>query len=275
MTRVEASRPWSLRRRGRRLRGVRSGVAPGVPPAAAAPVPARVAQKALPPGGVPGVPVPVLRWADAGSGYQQATAAAPLDYADPRGPTIRLHLVRLPAADPAGKIGSLFVNFGGPGAPAAETVLALGKQLFPPQVLARFDLVGVDPRGTGESSPMRCLATKAQQDELPYATWRSFPSTRTEEVRSVAQVPRYATACRARNGDLLDHVGRLQVARDVDVLRATLSAYRINLVGWSYGTFLGQVIANTFPGRTGRLVLDAVVDPAWAIGPAGEHQLNP
>jgi|tagenome__1003787_1003787.scaffolds.fasta_scaffold20977342_5 pimeloyl-ACP methyl ester carboxylesterase len=271
MTRVEAFRPRSLRTFAACVACAVSAVvgAVGAPPAAAAPVPAPVAQKTLPPGGVPGVPVPVLRWADAGNGYQQATAPVPRDYADPRGPTIPLHLVRLPAADPASKIGSLFVNFGGPGAPAAETVLALGKQLFPPQVLARYDLIGVDPRGTGESSPVRCFATKAEQDEYPYAVARSFPSTPAEEARAIAQVDRYAAACRARNGDLLDHVGTLQVARDVDVLRAALGDSQINFVGWSYGTFLGQVIANTFPNRTGRLVLDAVVDPGWATGPAG------
>ena len=70
-----------------------------------------------PPGGVPGVRVPVLRWADAGDGYQKTDAAVPYDYADPQGRTFRLHLVRLPASDPAHKIGTLFVNFGGPGAP--------------------------------------------------------------------------------------------------------------------------------------------------------------
>jgi pimeloyl-ACP methyl ester carboxylesterase len=79
----------------------------------------------------------------------------------------------------------------------------------------------------------------------------------------------FAEECRARNGDLLDHVGTLQFARDLDVLRAAMGDSRINLYGLSYGTFLGQVVANTFPTRTGALVLDSVVDPAWASGPPG------
>jgi pimeloyl-ACP methyl ester carboxylesterase len=74
---------------------------------------------------------------------------------------------------------------------------------------------------------------------------------------------------RARNGDLLDHVRTLAFARDIDVLRAALGDRWINYYGLSYGTFLGQVLANTFPTRTGALVLDGVVDPAWASGPAG------
>src|SRR3712207_1813386 len=80
---------------------------------------------------------------------------------------------------------------------------------------------------------------------------------------------RSAEECRARNGDLLDHVGTLQFARDLDVLRAAMGDPRINLYGLSYGTFLGQVVANTFPSRVGALVLDAVVDPGWASGPPG------
>lgn len=63
--------------------------------------------------------------------------------------TIPQHLVRRPASDPAHKIGNLFVKFGGLGVAAAPGVLALGKNLCPPSVLARYDLVGVDPRGTG------------------------------------------------------------------------------------------------------------------------------
>ncbi len=59
--------------------------------------------------------VPTIRWSNAGDSYQQAYAAVPYDYAHPRGKTLRLKLVRLPAADPAHRIGSLFISFGGPG----------------------------------------------------------------------------------------------------------------------------------------------------------------
>ena len=213
--------------------------------------------------------VPTITWIDAGDGYQQATAAVPYDYAHPRGARFPLHMVRLPAADPAHKIGTLFVNFGGPGDPAAAWVRQGGRSLFPPQVLARYDLVGVDPRGTGQSRPVRCTASTREQQSLPYATARKFPVNRAQEAQAIAQVRRYAWECRARNGDLLDHVGTLPFARDLDVLRAALGDRRINLVGMSYGSFLGQVVANTFPTRTGALVLDGVVDPAWAGGPPG------
>jgi pimeloyl-ACP methyl ester carboxylesterase len=235
----------------------------------AAAAPAVPAAPESPPGGVPGVPVPSITWVDAGDGYQQADIEVPYDYADPQGRTFSLHAVRLPAADPVNRIGALFVNFGGPGGPAAATVREVGRLLLPPEVLARYDLVGVDPRGTGESEPVQCTGSTAEQAALPYATLADFPTDRVQEEAAIAQVRAFAEECRARNGDLLDHVGTLHFARDLDVLRAAMGDSRINLYGLSYGTFLGQVVANTFPTRTGALVLDSVVDPAWASGPPG------
>jgi hypothetical protein len=116
-----------------------------------------------PPGGVPGVLPPTIRGADAGDGYQQATAQLPYDYTRPRGATIGFHLVRLPATDVAHRIGSLFVNPGEPGEPADAFLRTLGKVLLPAEVLARYHLVGVDPRGTGKSRPVRCSGST---DEL-------------------------------------------------------------------------------------------------------------
>jgi hypothetical protein len=90
-----------------------SGAATAAAPAANTAIP--VGTTGPPPGGVPGVTVPTIGWSNAGDGYQQAYAAVPYDYAHPRGKTFRLKLVRLPAADPAHRIGSLFINFGGLG----------------------------------------------------------------------------------------------------------------------------------------------------------------
>src|SRR3954454_11106249 len=239
----------------------------GAAPAPAAAHPSTAAD--LPAGGVPGVRVAPIEWVDAGDGFQEATTRAPYDYARPHGRTLGLRLVRLPAADPAHRIGTLFVNFGGPGAPAAEVVRAGGKNLLPAEVLARYDLVGVDPRGTGESRPVRCTGSTEELQSLPFATGQAFPTDSAEQVQAIVQATRFAGECRARNGDLLDHVGTLTFARDLDLLRAALGDPRINLLGFSYGTFLGQVLANTFPDRIGALVLDGVVDPAWASGTPG------
>src|SRR3954451_16352388 len=59
--------------------------------------------------------VPSLEWQQCGDGLQCARASVPLDHDHPRGRHIALSLAKLPATDPAHRIGTLFVNNGGPG----------------------------------------------------------------------------------------------------------------------------------------------------------------
>src|SRR5215475_3242261 len=58
---------------------------------------------------------PMLSWSDCGDGFLCATAAVPLNYHHPKGEQIDLAVIKLPATDPDQRIGTLFVNFGGPG----------------------------------------------------------------------------------------------------------------------------------------------------------------
>ncbi|GAA2834699.1 hypothetical protein GCM10020220_024520 [Nonomuraea rubra] len=67
--------------------------------------------------------------------------------------------------------------------------------------------------------------------------------------------------CRRRSGRLLPHLGTVNVARDLDLLRQALGERRLTYLGKSYGTLLGAVYAKLFPGRvramcwTGRSIL--------------------
>ena len=107
--------------------------------------------------------VPRLDWAAcAGEGleaFECATAVVPLDYDRPKGKQITLALTRLPASDPGRRIGSLFINPGGPGGSGVEFVQGAGPFLYSDEVRARFDLVGFDPRGIIGSTPLRCYDT--------------------------------------------------------------------------------------------------------------------
>src|SRR5205807_7196452 len=91
--------------------------------------------------------------------FECGTVQVPLDYSDPSGAAISIAVVRLPAADPARRIGSLFINPGGPGGSGVDFALFAGPFLFTPEVRARFDIVGFDPRGTYRSTSFRCLGT--------------------------------------------------------------------------------------------------------------------
>ena len=59
-------------------------------------------------------PVPVLHWEACDGGFQCATARVPLDFRHPGGANISIAIVRHLATDPARRLGSLFINGGGP-----------------------------------------------------------------------------------------------------------------------------------------------------------------
>ena len=86
---------------------------------------------------------------DCSGGFQCSTAKVPLDYDHPFARTIEIALDRRPAADPANRIGSLFLNPGGPGGSAIEFVRTAPPAAF--QLFAQFDVVGFDSRGLGAS----------------------------------------------------------------------------------------------------------------------------
>ncbi|WP_326557723.1 alpha/beta hydrolase [Micromonospora sp. NBC_01796] len=215
---------------------------------------------------------PPVTWSDCDDGYQCATVAAPLDYDQPRGRQISLSLIKDPATDPANRIGTLFVNFGGPGASGVERLRARGRWewLFSPELRARFDLVSWDTRGVGRSSAVRCFGTEAEQQEF-FSTIPAFPVGASEERAFYAAAEDLGRRCRDRNGDLLDHLSSADTARDLDLLRRAVGDSHLNYFGLSYGTYVGATYANLFPDRVRALVLDGALD---FIGNATGHGIN-
>ena len=106
-------------------------------------------------------PVPRINWShcyrDFGFPFECATVQVPLDYSDPGAASIGIAIVRLPASDPANKIGSLFFNPGGPGGSGVDFLLFAGPFLYTDEVRARFDLIGFDPLGIARSTALRCF----------------------------------------------------------------------------------------------------------------------
>lgn len=181
-----------------------------------------------------------------------ATVAVPLDYANPAGPTTPIAIARRPAANPADTRGVLLVNPGGPGGSGIELVQA---GVLPREVTDRFDVIGFDPRGVGDSTGLQCPLGP----ETPYLA-DPDPGDPADEAATNAAVDRYDAACGQRYGDLLPHLGTRNVARDMDRIREALGEERINYLGFSYGTSIGQTYAQLFPTRLRAIVLDGVVD---------------
>ena len=212
-------------------------------------------------------PSPSVPWRDCGDGFQCATVKVPVDYGQPSGRQLDLALIRLPASDPAARIGSLFINPGGPGGSGVQTVRTGARLLYPPELRARFDIVGFDPRGVASSTPVRCFATSEEQQRF-YAEYPGIPTTRAEFRRARAMVRDFAQRCQNTVGWLLPHLSTADVARDLDVLRARVGDRRLTYVGYSYGSYLGATYANLFPDHVRAMALDGVIDaPAYTDGP--------
>ncbi|NYF11632.1 pimeloyl-ACP methyl ester carboxylesterase [Leifsonia sp. AK011] len=199
-------------------------------------------------------------WDPCGDGLQCATAIAPVNWDDPAAGDIELALVRQPATS-GNPIGSLLVNPGGPGGSGYDFIRDSLDYATDTELQANFDVVGFDPRGVNRSTPVTCYDDPSELDSYLYGIppgepgsdeWLEAASTATRDL---------GQRCLDLTGPLLGYVDTPSAARDMDMLRAALGDEKLNFLGYSYGTLLGQVYANLFPDRAGRLVLDGAVDP--------------
>lgn len=197
-------------------------------------------------------------WERCGSNQQCATITVPLDYSKPAGQTIELRARKVLARDRGGKIGTLFINPGGPGGSGLEFAASAGFVLGQ-SLLRKFDVIGWDPRGVGESTPVKCLDTE-QLDKFIAADGSPDDDAEINELNNEAKI--LADGCEQRSGELLPHVSTKDAARDIDVLRGIVGDPQLYYLGMSYGTYLGATYAELFPKNVGRLVLDGAVDPS-------------
>ncbi|MEU9146262.1 alpha/beta hydrolase [Streptomyces sp. NPDC048349] len=179
------------------------------------------------------------------AGMRCGTVTVPLDHAAPGKGTVEIALARIPATDRTKRLGSLLLNFGGPGSPGIAG-LAADPDAFA-DLGERYDLVAFDPRGVGHSEPVSCGGSR-QADEDAGA----------DAAAQLAALRAVARRCELASGPVLPYVGTVHVARDMDAIRRALGDEKLHYLGFSYGTKLGAVYAAQFPRSTGRMVLDGV-----------------
>ncbi|XCB36247.1 alpha/beta fold hydrolase [Arcanobacterium hippocoleae] len=184
--------------------------------------------------------------------FQCSKIKVPLDYANPQQESVEIALKKRSADQEA--IGTLLVNPGGPGASGLEMMDA-ANFYFPAAIRNHFDIIGFDPRGVGDSTPIQCVSDA----ELATLLEASYPDTPEGEAKSHEDTIKLANGCKQESGKLLPFVGTASAARDMDIIRHLSGDPRLYYLGYSYGTSLGGMYAELFPENVGRMVLDGAV----------------
>ena len=197
-----------------------------------------------------------LKWRDCYENYQCSNLLVPIDYTDLSVGVFSLALLRYQALDQDRRIGSLVVNPGGPGASGVDYAYN-AENIVSPEILERFDIVGFDPRGVGDSAAIKCLSD-AETDASFAADPK--PDDETEFALFISDSRDYFAKCATNTKNLTDY-STLNSARDLDILRSALGDQKLNFLGKSYGTYLGTLYTELFPDKVGRFVLDGAVDP--------------
>jgi pimeloyl-ACP methyl ester carboxylesterase len=198
-----------------------------------------------------------IRWKECGERLECARIRVPLDWDRPHGRTISLAVIRHLASKPDQRIGSLFMNPGGPGESGVGLVRGAGSDLDA-WGNGRFDVVSWDPRGTNASTSVRCFPSETAAAKF----WKgkSIPTTKAQSRSFSRTAAALARRCGKVSGWLLPHISTADTARDLDHLRQLVGDRQLTYAGLSYGTLLGQTYANMYPQRVRAMLLDGVVD---------------
>ena len=200
----------------------------------------------------------VAKFAECGTRLYCADIDVPMDWNDPNSPAISIATVfRQADSEPKGFI--LF-NPGGPGSSGYDWVKDSSDYLGTKALRADWNILGFDPRGVGRSAPVECLAD-SEMDEFLYGV-SGFEIGSEEDVLAAREATvEFSATCLEKTGPVLEFVDTVSAAKDMDVLRAVIGESKLNFLGYSYGSFLGNTYATLFPGRVGRFVLDGAIDP--------------
>ncbi|NNG34699.1 alpha/beta hydrolase [Nakamurella aerolata] len=197
---------------------------------------------------------------------QCARMTVPIDYTKPDGQTAQIAVMKAPAT--GARKGAVVFNPGGPGASGLDIISQFDAYGVGADLNEDYDLVGFDPRGIGASVPTIDCGTDAQKDADRAANLRTNTREGVEKINASAQ--EVAQRCIDRTGKeqgidgktFLAHIGTVDVAKDMDVLRALLGEPKLTYVGYSYGTRLGTEYAQQFTPNVRAMILDGVVDPS-------------
>lgn len=212
-----------------------------------------------------------------GSVVDCATLLVPLDYTDPEAGQLELRLFRANATEEP-VLGTVLMNFGGPGGTAAENLppwAPLAHTVIGPQ----WNLVSWDPRGTGYTLPFACdlgsmNSAPAQKRDVGTLASTNLTAVFLNGGWEAAGV--IADSCALQANETGTLIGTAFTARDMmEIVDALGEDGLLRYYGWSYGTALGSYAAAMFPERVERMVLDGNVNPHdYQAGHYGEFVVD-
>ena len=208
-----------------------------------------------------------LKWSNCYQRFECASFKVPIDYENLKLGQFKLQVLKRAATDPKSRFGSLVVNPGGPGGSGIDYAFS-ANTIVSKDLGAKFDIIGFDGRGIGESEPLRCLTDKEADKFIDIDGDASSPQ-QISILKSAAKS--FADSCAKKAGVKLGHLSTFETAKDMDILRSVLGENKLNYLGKSYGTYLGAIYISLYPQKVGRFVLDGAIDPNI---PIREQNLN-
>ena len=190
----------------------------------------------------------------------------PIDHDDPLSGTLELEVGMIPARDSQRRLGAILVNPGGPGS-GMDGILGQGEVLSP-RIHEQFDVVGWNPRGSGRHLTPECIDLG-----ISFTLMDLVPDSAAEEEAVFEVAENVAKACQAGYADIEGRIGTADTVRDMDLIRAALGEDKLNYLGFSYGSLLGQLYADQFGHRSRAIVLDGVVDPSLGVEELNYQQM--
>jgi pimeloyl-ACP methyl ester carboxylesterase len=202
----------------------------------------------------------VVSWSNCGSRIRCGKVSVPTNWSDPTAGSLSL-AVAYRAADIAKPLGSIIFNPGGPGASGYDWILNSVDYLGTKNLRSQFNIVGFDPRGVGLSEPrVKCFDAK-KTDQMLYAD-NGLPLGSPQDIKATrALVSEFAQACAKNTGPAMAFIDTVSAAKDLDVIRAVMGEAKLDYLGFSYGSLLGETYAALFPKKFNHMVIDGVIDP--------------
>lgn len=197
--------------------------------------------------------------------FDCGTLTVPLDYTNNASGTLDLAVFRVNATQQP-SLGSVLMNFGGPGGTGAENLPAYADQAH--HIIGQqWDLISWDPRGTGYTLPFQCNLTEFAPATVPNTKRDTDTLVSTNLTEAFLNfgwdlAGGVADSCYEQSNATGSLIGTAFTARDmIEIVDALGEDGLLRYYGWSYGTALGSYVAAMFPDRVERVVLDGNLNP--------------